>query len=193
MSLWTEIYDEVIVWTGRPDRAAETNLAIRNAIRTAHKSGKYWRDLVEVTLTPTTDGDKQFVLLSDVAPRFRQVASLKYPDSEVHLDSVLIDDIIDADGYTRTNVYWGMGNKLVIRALEVQDTYKLTYYQYPIVSPTDDMDSWIADEHKDLIVLWAASTVLTLMGESEIKSRVDQLAAIAFADLQQDNLEIEGR
>ena len=42
------------------------------------------------------------------------------------------------------------------------------------------------------MVAWAASTVCAMVGEQEIKSRMDQLVAIGLADLVQDNVVAEG-
>lgn len=195
MSTWTDIRDEVVALTNRTSLTAETDIAIRNAIRTAHKSGKYWRDLVQVNVPLAVDSSNpiQSLDLSSVAPRFRQVATLKYRDYDQYLTDVTIDDLLDNDDVPRNNIYYGLGATIKIRATAPQENYTLTYYQYPVVSPQDSLNSWVVDEHRDLIVLWAASTVLATVGEQEIKGRIDQLAAVAYADMQQDNLEIRGR
>lgn len=195
MSTWTDLVDEVKTITNRSDLDGETNIAVRNAIRTAHKSGKYWRDLVQVNVPLAVDSSNplQSIDLSAVAPRFRQMATLKYRDYDIFLKDVTIDDLLDTDDYPRVNIYYGLGATVKIRAETQQDNYTMTYYQYPVVFPQDNLSSWIVDEHRDLIVLWAASTVLATVGEQEIKGRIDQLAAVCYADLQQDNLEIRGR
>lgn len=193
MALWDDLRGEVKTIINKSTLDAEIDLAMRQAIRAAHKSGKYWRDLAEVSLTlPTTDA-VQSVDLSTYAPNFRQTAYLKIADQDIYYSPVQIDDLVDADGFVRANIYWGLGASLKIRGESPMEQMKLCYYRYPIVSPLASMDSWIADQHRDLIVAWTASTILGMIGEQEIKGRMDTLAAIAFADLQQDNLEIHGR
>jgi hypothetical protein len=163
------------------------------ALRTAHKSGKYWRDLSTTNLLNiSTATAVQQVALTDAAG-FRQVATLKYKDEDRYLNSVAVDDLVDLDGYVRSDVYWGMGAYLNIRAYSPVSAYTLTYYRWPSTTDASTVFSWILDDHEDLIVLLAASTVLGMLGEQEIKSRVDQLAGLAMADLQQDGLEIYGR
>lgn len=193
MALWDDLIAEVYTLTNRSDLSAETALALRNAIRAAHKSGKYWRDLVTTTLTLSETDTVQEVILSDIAPRFRQAAYLKVPDQDVYYSPVSIDDLIDADGLVRVNVYWGLGTRLKIRGESSLASLELCYYQYPVLTPTSSVDSWICENHRDLVVMWAASTVLGIIGEQEIKARLDALSAIAFSDLQQDNIEIQGR
>lgn len=192
MTTWAEIEAEVFTLTNRPDRQAETTIAVRNAFRTAHKAAKFWRDLTRITVTPpTTTSATQDVDLASAAPRLRGVAYLKSAETDKHYNHCTIEDLLDAEGYARYDIYYGMGSSLRIRAGTPETSYELAYYQYPILTPVG-LNSWIAEEHSDLIVLWAASSVLAIIGEQEIKGRLDQLAAVCFADLIQDNVEIRG-
>jgi hypothetical protein len=191
MTTWAELVTEVMTLTNRTQLIVETDIAIRNAIRTAHKSGKYWRDLKTAQITPTQGLVQSFDLTS--LPRMRQVAYLKSAEVDRYFTSATIDGLLDADGCALADIYWGLGNSLNIRARVPELTYELAYYAYPVVFPKEQLSSWIVDTHTDLIVLWAASSVLTAAGEQEIKKGIDQLAAISFVDLIQDNLEIQGR
>lgn len=192
MALWDELIAEAVVLTKRPDLVAYGALALRQAIRMAHKSGKYWRDLVKVTVTPTVQALQEVDLVATTT-RFRQVAYLKSSGTDKFYDPVTVDDLIDADRYVRTDVYYGFGDKLMIRSRGPEESYELAYYQYPIVSPTSSFDSWIADQHRDLLVLWTAMTILGTVGETEIRGTLEKLALVALADLQSDSLEIVGR
>ena len=187
---YTSIFDQVITWTNKPSLVAETNIAIRNAIRTAHKSGKFWRDLVTVSITGVPIAEVQQIDLS-AYPDFRQLATLESPIARMEPVDVL--DLYDLDGYKKQNVCWGLGTTLNVRAATPSDTFTLEYFKYPVVNPIEDVATWICDQHEDLIVLWAAATVLTTLGEQEIKARVERLAAMALQDLQSDAIEIWGR
>lgn len=194
MATWAELLDETYKLTKRPDAVILTEQHLRRAVRTAHKSGKYWRDLQVVQLTGLPLTEVQEVTLATVAPRLRAVASLTSAvNPRLVYDPVAIDDLLDHDGYLRTNVYWGLGTVLQVRAVAPEAELTLRYYQYPIVSPEASFNSWIAEEHSDVLVNLAAAAVLAAVGEQETARRIDGLAALLLADLQQDNLEIVGR
>lgn len=193
MSLYSDIYDGVVTWTNKPKMVAETNLAIRQALRAAHKAGGFYRDLMEVSLTNIATDQLQTIDLSVAAPGYRQIAYVKPTGQELQYEAIEITDLFDADKYYRSNVYYGIGNNLMVRAAVPTSEITLCYYSYPTVSPIENINSWIADLHQDLIVLWAATTVLSLIGEQEIKSRVDVLAKMAYADLIEDSTSIQRR
>lgn len=198
MPTWAELQGEVYAWTNRPTMVAETTAALKSAIRTVHKSGKFWRDLVLVTPTglDTSAALQSLDIPAVVHPRMRQVAYVKIPATGEYLDAVTIDDQLDHNRLQKQNVYYGIGNSLVIRAVAPQDSYEIAAYTYPdmaFASSSANSTDWIYNEFQELVVLWSASTILSMIGEQEIKSRVDQLAQIMFADLIQDNLEVQGR
>lgn len=212
MALWDDAFAEVLTWTNKPALIAETTLALRQAIRTAHRTRKFYKDLVtSPAVVPDPVGSAalddwngiQTIALPDVTTRYRQLKSVAYPiignagavSQPPPLVEVEADDLFDADKYWKKDVYWVVGATLNIRASVPQDTYDILYYQQPITTPTVSVDSWIlADEnYREVPVLMAASTVLAILGEQEIKSRVDQLLAISISTLIADNVEATGR
>lgn len=193
MATWAELLTEIYSLTNRPDRVAETNLALRQAVRLAHKSGKFWRDLVSTTVTLPV-AQVQEIDIASWAPNFRGVATLGSATNELAVfNPVTIDDLLDSDNYARTNVYWGIGTKINIRAANPEELYTLRYYKYPIVFPTASFNSWIADQHADLLILWAAASVLGSLGENDIRDRLNALALVELRELQNSNIEIVGR
>lgn len=194
MALYDEILADVLGWTNKPAMVNETDMAIRQAVRTAHKSAKFWRDLVvqPVAGLSVTDQIQQVDLVSS-CPRFRQLAYVKPTGEDRTYKAVEVLDLFDPDGYARTDVCYGIGNMLMIRPAAAVTDIEICYYAYPVVSPLSALSSWIAENHTDLIVLWAAATVLSLVGEQEIKTRVEGLAKLAYDDLIQDGLELQGR
>lgn len=194
MSLWTELLDEVYVLTNRPELVAETAIALRKAVRTAHSSARFWRDLVEVNVTGLPVVQVQEIALDVHAPRFRQTAYIKSNSSQDrYFDPITIDELVDADGYAKVNGYWGFGNSLRVRAANIEDNYLLGYYQYPVMTPAESFSSWIVTDHRDYIVASAALIVLGLTGEAEIKTTLQQLAAGLRMELLQTALEVNAR
>lgn len=194
MALWDDLLEEVGTLTNRSHLVAESAIALRQAVRKAHASGRFWRDLVEVPVTSLAIQQVQEISLDVHAPRFRQTAYIKSNTlNDVYFNPVAIDDLLDADDYSRVNVYWGFGNTLRVRARMAEDNYLLAYYQYPITSPTAAFTSWIANEFRDLIVVNAALNVLGVVGEQEIKGTLERLAASLRAEFIQQNLEVAAR
>lgn len=190
MSLYQDIFDAVVTWTSRPTLTNETNLAIIQAVRKAHRVGMFPRDLTVTTLTGVTTSSEglQVIDLATNAPNYRQLAYVKPTGQQQKYNPVGITDLFDADKYYRTDVYYIVGTNLVIRPSSASDTIDLCFYKLPTTSPIAALDSWIAVLHQDLIVLWAAATVLALVGEQEIKSRVELLLKPALADLLAESL-----
>ena len=199
MPTWAQLRTGVYDWTNRPTMQAATDAALKTALRAAHRSGKYWRDSVVQTIdTPVTaDGLQVFSLTTlPVGSKLRQAATLTDTARLNRLEPVLLDDLFDYDGLQKTNIFWGVGTNLYIRAAAQQTQYELTYYRQTDLAFKDDGSNstdWLLADHDDVVILMAAATVLASIGEQEIKSRVDQMLAIALADLQQDNLEMVGR
>lgn len=192
MSIYTDIRDGVFSFTNRPDLTAETDAAIRSAIRTAHSAGSFWRDLVSLPIvgqdiTQVT----QTIDLSAVAPDFKQLAYIGPTGTAGYYDPVDIKDILDSYLQYKTDVCYGLGTNLIIRPAAAVPNLTLVYWKFPTVSPIANLDSWIGAKFPDLIICWAAATVLTLIGENDIKTRVEALAKMDFASLIADNLKIQ--
>lgn len=193
MALWDDLRAEVIKWTNRPALINETDLALRFSIRAAHRTGKYWRDLTTVQSVPASQQIQQ-INLADECPGMRQIAYVKGFNSDLYLKPVEILDLLDSDGFARTNVYWAVGNYLNVRPYGSFDTgYEICYYQQPAATEDTVTGDWLTSQYQDVPVLMAASTVLRVVGEADIKAGVDAMLALAIADLQQDNIEVIGR
>lgn len=195
MSQYTDLIAGILSWTNRPDLQVEMDTGIRNAVRTAHRAGKFARDLVTVNLTEQVVQQIQEVDFSTTPfVRFRQVATVRPTEREQEYLPVEVLDLFDPDGYARTNVFYVIGNKINIRAEVPVDKITINYYQRPDVG-TDLtlLNDWIIDEYQDLIILWAAATVLAAAGEQEVKTRVETLAKLEYQNLVSDALQSAGR
>lgn len=195
MATWANIVTEVGVWTTRPDLLGETNLAIRQAIRNLHRSGRFWRDMTVLNVTPEAgafNGTGNQRIDMDAYPFYRQAVYLKYEDSDTFLKPVDIADLVDQDYFIRDGVYWGMGNYLQIRNSDPQASYELAFLKHPNVAGNTS-DSWILTQYPDAVTLVAATIILNAIGENEIKAKVEKLAGGEIRNLIKDNLEIENR
>lgn len=197
MSQYTDLFADIVSWTNRPEKTAETNLAIKQAIRAAHKAGNWYRDLATATLTNVPIQQIQEIDFTDTAKftRFKQIATIK-PTGRENFQYKVVDvlDLVDQDGYDRYDVAYVVGNIINIRAAAPTDAITCVYYQRPdIPTNLDTLNDWIVDAHYDLIVLWAAASVLANTGEQEIKTRVEGLAKVEYMALIADNQLADGR
>jgi hypothetical protein len=202
MTVWTDLVADIYVWTNRPDLVNETALALRNAIRTAHRQGVFWRDIVTTSVTLDVAQVQSFSF-SDKCPGMRQLVYIKSPEvpssetangtEDVYMAEAEPRNLLDLDGYPKTNVYWGIGDVAYIRALNPVATYEIGYTQQPNTNSDTLTEDWLIAEYRDVVILFAASTVLAGIGEKEIKARVDQLLIICLNNLTSDNLEVTGR
>lgn len=198
MPTWAQLQANVYTITNRPAMVNETTHALKQAIRAAHKAGKFWRDLTEVTVTGlSTTTAVQTIPLASISANFRQAAYVKYPDVENgYMTPITIDDQLDHNGLVRQDVYWGFGTNLMIRAANVASSYVVAAYLSPDLTFAGNVSNstdWIFTDYQELVELWAASTVLSMVGEQDIKSRCDQMVQILLQDLIHDNLEVQGR
>lgn len=194
MATWDDLKTDVFTWTNRSDLVAETELALRQAIRTAHRQGKFWQDMTTTVLAglPVDQPVQQIDIATDL-PRFKQIAYVKSGYQDKYYSEAVAADLLDSDQYVRTNVYWGIGTILNIRGAAPEDLLEIAYYRQPITTPPASIDDWLLADYKDVVVLFAAGTVLGIIGEQEIKQRVDSLLLIEVAGLVQDQTEITGR
>ncbi|TXH08470.1 MAG: hypothetical protein E6R04_10610 [Spirochaetes bacterium] len=193
MALWDDLVTEIGDITNRSELTAEIAICLRQAIRNAHRSHKFWKDLAVVSVTGlSADSVPQTFSIATKLPNFRQVAYVKSGSAEKYFKQVTIEDLLDTYGIARTDVYYAYGDTFVVRPYAAETSYDVCYYKQPILSPTSAVDSWIASEYRDVTVAWAASSLLATVGEQEIKSRMDQLTAVGFAQLVQDNVELDG-
>src|SRR5436190_11622877 len=109
---FTELVNEVYGWTNRPDLVTQTKSAVRAATLKFHRKEKWWRDRNTVTLTGLAPATVQLIDIAANLPRFRQVSYIKLPAatvvdpftgvtiaSDVFLDIVDADDLLDLDGF----------------------------------------------------------------------------------------------
>lgn len=194
MALWDDLLVEIYAITSRPDLVTETAMSLRKATRNVHASGRFWRDAIAVPLSGVVVAQVQDVNLELYAPRFRKVISLTAGSNVDHfLTPVNIDELLDNDNYARTNIFWGLGTSLRIRAASPNTDYILTYLRYPEVFPAAAYATWIANEFRDLLVLKAAIAVLNLSGEQEMIPRFSEMVNEMQRELVQANIEIIAR
>jgi hypothetical protein len=161
----TDLIQEVITNTNRPELLAETKLAIRRATIKMHNLDYFTGDITEgkLSITPTI---KPRIDMTQFGQRFRKFSAIY-----VMIDGKLSKAIpkIDPEVFnssSATSGYYTLGGTLVIQNCGVVSGIIFQYYTAPVTTD-DDYNSWIASKHPFAIIDEASRTVLASVGNLE--------------------------
>ena|SRR6478735_6692021 len=188
---FTELLDEVFIWTKRPDLDAASRSAIRRNTLKYHRREKWFKDLAATTLL-NPDPSSPTAIIPITIPRFRQFASIRISGFSKPLSPMVVDDLLDKDGYARSDIFLIAGTNLNIKWGAGFPSIDVVYYQDPIAIEAG-YDSWIANEYPDLIACAAAAEVLAFDNESEIYKAAKMTEVEQYHILLSNNLEVEAR
>ncbi len=167
-----EIVDEVVVTTGRPDRADLCMRAVRAAVTEVHGAANFPRDRVEelfelaeplnrikVNLPPRF---KSFEVLGAVTAQGAPVALSTDNNQYTRVDP---SSILHTHKTNTTDVYYVAGTALNIKSsVKVDNVYAL-YNRFPEVADTQ-LETWIMREHDALITGLALYKTYTSLGDN---------------------------
>ena len=183
-----ELQASVLQVVRRPDLIITIKQKINAAIRLAHTSGKYARDLEEYTYAPeeiiSTVTNGYSVTLPD------RIRTIDYIQTSVgKVDLVTPQHIlIHLNHALPTAQAYIAGLTLHLRQTVQPEWINVGLYRYPIPLVVGTDTDWIAEEEPDLITDFAISWVLTIMGEKEIASNVIALSNMELRNMLQDRL-----
>jgi len=188
MTLYTDLRDGIFEWTKRPDLTADTDMAIRQAVRNAHKSGTFWRDLAEEPVTGLAiDQSVQSIDLTAFAAPFRKILKVGVTGTDQEYTKADALDLLDGYGVKKVDVFWLFGNYLKIRAAAPVEAVTVEYFRHWTVVPITALDSWIPTYYPDLIICSAAASIAAGIDQQDIKTRVEKIAADELALLIAEN------
>ena len=191
----TELYNETIALTGRPDLSAQTTSAIAAAIMKAHTSDFFFRDLIEFAVEFDAPRYIQTFNPKLVLPNYRQVKYIRTWDGGFDgnfgpfFEHIQINNSIDAYGYTKNNVYYMAGTFLQIRGMPEVSKILFGAYQYPVVVSAG-FDSWIAAEFPWAIIYEAARMIFARIGYVEQAAGIRQLVQEQYSNLIRYNVDM---
>jgi len=166
----TELQQEVITLTNRPDLAAETLLAVRQSTLALHQMDYWWKDVKETGISFSTPEYLQEIEYRPIIPRFRALKYVRKSDvSGAGLEMITVvqpESVLDAYGTNRVDVAYAAGQSIEIRSSTLLQYCILGYYEHPNITPTG-FSSWIAEDHPYAIVFEAAEKVFKMIGKSE--------------------------
>lgn len=188
----TELIAEVYTLTGRPDRVAETSLAIRAATLKAHHSDYYYKDMFEVGLAFDASLAVQELDYRSIIPLWRSLKYLRKYDFVNNVPGTVLrvivpEEIFDAYSLEKSNICYVGGYYVQIKSSDPQQYYILGCYLSPNVT-TASYSSWIALDHPYVIVMDAAATVFKSIGKDEEAAAYRTLVAEQILMLKMSNV-----
>ena len=162
---FTEVVNEVISITKRPDKLTDTQRAVNSVISQACLSNDFARDLYEDTVAISSSDYVQSALLSDLT-RFRKFEYIR-PNGQkcpmTKLDGPLA--IYDDDGKEKANVYYVAGSNVVLRLATLTASLHAGYFQHPPVLTNLAPTFWLLDVVPYMVIEGAAARLFRNIGD----------------------------
>lgn len=189
---FSELCSEVYTITGRPDRVAETESAVRAATLKAHQSDYYWKDLYETGIAFDSSAYYQSLDYRALLPRYRALKYLRKYDyvggvAGKFLTVLTPEQILDRYATEKDDVVYAAGAYLQFKLSTQEQYFLLGCYLNPDVTKAT-YTSWIAIDHPWCIIYDASSTVFKAIGKDEEAATYKQLVAEQFAELKISNI-----
>lgn len=196
MSLFSEVVADVYSITGRPDRVAETALAVKAATLKMHQSDFYFRDLFESGVRFTDVSFVQSLEYKVLLPRWRQIKYLRKYDEATNtpgkfLIGLLPEEVLDGYKIQKQDIFYSAGEFVHINSSTQTTTYLLGAYLHPDITEAG-YNSWIAADHKYAIVYDAAATVFKAIGKDEEAASYRTLVPEQIALIKASNISPTG-
>ena len=191
-----ELIAEVYTITGRPDRTAETSLAVRSATLKAHQSDYYYKDIYEIGVAFTASATLQDLDYRNLIPRWRSLKYLRKYDfvnsaPGKQLDIILPEQIFDRYSTQKSDICYVAGAYVHINSADAQQYYLLGCYVNPTITDSE-YSSWIAQDHPYAIIYDAAATVFKSIGKDEEAAAYRSLLAEQISMLKMSNIDAVG-
>jgi hypothetical protein len=168
---FSELCAEVYTITGRSDRVAETESAVKSATLKAHQSDYYYKDIFETGIRFDTSDYVQSLDYRALLPRWRALKYLRKWDAVnstpgIELDVILPEQLFDRYKVQKQDICYLAGDYVQLNSSTQEQYYLLGCYLSPDITKTG-FTSWIALDHPYAIVFDAAATVFKAIGKDE--------------------------
>jgi hypothetical protein len=168
------------------DRAALIKEKINAAVRFISSAGRFPQDLWEEVYSGAGLTVGAYVQHLTLPVRTRQVAYIQDPARPDRIDLREYAYILDRP--SKVDVAYQAGNALHLRLKEVPSTINLGVYRLPALLIDNADTNWIVQDMYDLVVDYATTWVLVVLGEKEIAGNIAQMSAQQFVLYVQDRI-----
>ena len=189
---FTELCAEVYTITGRSDRVAETESAVKAATLKAHQQDYFYKDIFETGVAFASAEFTQSFDYRLTLPRWRALKYLRKWDNVglapgTELDVVSPEMVLDRYKVQKQDICYVAGAYIQINSSTEEQYYLLGAYLNPDIT-TSGFSSWIALDHPYAIVFDAAATVFKAIGKDEEAAAFRGLLAEQVSLLKASNI-----
>src|SRR5712691_472173 len=183
------ILQNIVDDTNRPDKIEEIKRRVQRAVMKHHRKDFYKKDHTDAIYIFLTT-DKEQVIDTTSLDRFRSLSyARKFQTLDIQgnpitpttekgeLSEVAPELAFDGYGFDKLDVMYRSGSDIKIRSSTSLDQLFIGYYQFPIIEPIANLNSWIAVEYPGLIAAEAKARIFKDIGkEDEYKSSREEAA-----------------
>jgi len=178
---FSDLFQEVVTITARPDLVAETELAIRSATIKAHSIDYFSKDIHETLIEAESPDYIHGIDYISIIPNFRSIKYLrKYDKANAavgeFISVITPDEVLDSYGRDKTDVCYIAGRVLEIRSSTKIDAMILGCYVLPVITKAN-YSSWVAELCPYAIIIEAARVIFGLTGDLEQRNAYRELIA----------------
>ena len=189
---FSELCAEVYTITGRSDRVAETESAVKAATLKAHQQDYFYKDIFETGISFASSEFTQSFDYRLTLPRWRALKYLRKWDNVglapgTELEVILPELILDRYKVQRQDICYVAGSYIQINSSTEEQYYLLGAYLNPDIT-TSGFSSWVALDHPYAIVFDAAATVFKAIGKDEEAAAYRGLLAEQISLLKASNI-----
>jgi hypothetical protein len=189
---FSDLVTEVYTLTGRPDRVAETESAVKSATLKAHQSDYYYKDLFESGIVFAVSDYVQNLDYRSLLSRWRSLKYLRKYDTSSgtpgkELDIIVPENIFDQYKIQKQDICYVAGAYVQINSSTQEQYYLLGCYLNPDITKAT-YTSWVALDHPYAIIFDAAATVFKAIGKDEEASAYRNLVAEQIAMIKGSNI-----
>lgn len=184
MSTLTEILADILVIVPQPDKEQLIRSKINAAINLISRSGYFWRDIEEVTIT-TTDGVDAAALIQSIpiTTKQRKFIGVVSTNSDEEPITILEPHLVQkANCQGLLPIAYAAGSTLHIKHKELTPSFNLTYYTSPdpfaLNGDDDGTENWITASVPELVVDLAAAYILNIIGQNDDSKRITELSML---------------
>jgi hypothetical protein len=175
---FTELVEEVILLTRRPDLIERTESAVRAATLKAHHTDFYYKDIYEQSVQFGTAEYIQNFQPTDIFPTFRKTKYIRiFQDGAPgkFLVPIQVENSVDAYQFIKTDVFYQAGQLMQMRGANPLNIVLFGAYLHPTITPANAYCSWIANEMPFAIIYEAVRVIFKSIGFDQQSQEMDRL------------------
>lgn len=178
---FSEVLNEIIGLTGRPDKTTATATAINAAISLCTMKASFAKDLVETSIPIDGTAYTGTLSIQDLFTRFRKFKYVKAYGAKGYLHPTSPDKVFIPEGFTQRGVYYVGGDTLTYILKTLAPSLEVGYYQYPqVLDVAKNKEHWMLELMPYVIIDLAAAKIFRGIGDDASASRHQASGEEAF-------------